>query len=532
MIRMKLNSLVLTSILILAVCAPARAAKDAATGVDTPAHNPMKLYQKSTLSKDIANEKRKLRQTLSKNHDSPDAWRRLAEILYVEKNYGGCLEALENLLKLEPGDVRGNILLGEVFLARKEGEKAVAQFQKLTAMTPESAQARYKLGLAYMLAGDDASAGVELQKAVSLAPALAEAGLALAELKIKGGRMQEAVRDLENLIQKKPAFVPAYMVLGKIYLSKGDREKAFETFKKITMVAPKDPRGPYYMGIGDMARHESENAGKNFEKALTLDPGFAEALDRLVRIDLKNNDSEAALQRVSRQAKIVPNSFEIQFILGSLYQTMDRPDDAMAAFTKVLSINPGDVKASVELSRLLMEKGQFDDAIEVLERALGHRPAANDEQLLLMLMGISYEQMKDDPNAVKYYEKVIAANPAHAPALNNLAYIHLERFGDPETAHGYALRARKAAPDDPSIGDTVGWILYRKGDYQGALSLLMQNASRLPDSAEALYHLGMAHHKVGNQEEAKLWLRNALDLDTDFTGAAEAMRVLSELPAD
>ncbi len=527
-----MKSLMAVLILNISLSTHAYAAKDSSPEFHAPSTDPIGLYQKSAISKDSANEKQRLLQTLSQNRGSPAAWRRLAEIYFAEKSYGECLHSLENLLKLEPADVRGNILLGEVFLARKEGKKAVAQFQKLTAMAPESAQARYKLGLAYMLAGDDEPAALELQKAKSLAPELAEVGLALAELKMKSGKTQEAIKDLENLILRKPEFVPAYIALGRIYLSKGDREKASETFSKIAGIAPKDPRGPYYMGIVHNARHETEPARQQFEKALALDPGYAEALDQLVLMDVAAGKPEAALERVLRQARIAPDSFEIQFILGSLYLKMNRPDDAKAAFTKALAINPGYARACVELSRIYMMGGQYRDGIGVLEKALNSRPAPDDEQLLMMLMGIAYEQMKDFPAAAKWYEKVIAANPAHAPALNNLAYIHLERFGDPETAHGYARRAYEAAPDDPSIADTLGWILYRKGDYPGALNLLVQNASRLSDSGEALYHLGMAHYKAGNEAEAKVWLENALDLDPGFNGADEARQVLSKLPAD
>ncbi len=286
------------------------------------------------------------------------------------------------------------------------------------------------------------------------------------------------------------------------------------------------------MGFVHNARHETQPARQQFEKALDLDPGYAEALDQLVLMDVSAGKPEAALDRVLRQTWIGPDSFEIQFILGSLCMKMNRPDDAKAAFTRALTINPGYARASVALSRIFMMGGQYRDGICVLEKALNSRPAPDDEQLLMMLMGIAYEQAKDFPAAAKWYEKVIAANPAHAPALNNLAYIHLECFGDPETAHGYARRAYEAAPDDPSITDTLGWTLYRKGDYPGALNFLVQNASQLFESGEALYHLGMAHYKAGNEAEARIWLENALDLNPNFSGADEARQVLSNLPAD
>ena len=82
-------------------------------------------------------------------------------------------------------------------------------------------------------------------------------------------------------------------------------------------------------------------------------------------MDVSGGKPEAALEWVLRQARIVPDSFEIQFILGSLYLKMSRPDEAKAAFTRALAINPGYARATVELSRVFMMGGQYRDGIGV-----------------------------------------------------------------------------------------------------------------------------------------------------------------------
>ena len=89
--------------------------------------------------------------------------------------------------------------------------------------------------------------------------------------------------------------------------------------------------------------------------------------------------------------------------------------------------------------------------------------------------------------------------------------------------------AKEVLPDSARISDTLGWILYKRGVYQRALSLLQESASKLPDSPEVQYHLGMTHFKLGNREAAKQALAKALKSNSQFPGVEEARRTLAEL---
>jgi Flp pilus assembly protein TadD len=41
--------------------------------------------------------------------------------------------------------------------------------------------------------------------------------------------------------------------------------------------------------------------------------------------------------------------------------------------------------------------------------------------------------------------------------------------GDDAGALKYAVRAQEAAPDDPHVADTLGWILFKRGEFDRAL---------------------------------------------------------------
>jgi len=79
------------------------------------------------------------------------------------------------------------------------------------------------------------------------------------------------------------------------------------------------------------------------------------------------------------------------------------------------------------------------------------------------------------------------------------------------------------------VADTFGWILFKRGEYPWALSLLQESSDRLPKSEEVLFHLGMTHYMLGEEEPARSAFQRALETRQDFPGKAEAEQRLAFL---
>ncbi len=127
------------------------------------------------------------------------------------------------------------------------------------------------------------------------------------------------------------------------------------------------------------------------------------------------------------------------------------------------------------------------------------------------------------------YEKLLAINPDFGSALNNLAYLYSENFGELDKAYKAAQRARVLMPNEPNLADTLGWILYQKHQYPWALDLIQESADKLPAEAEVQFHLGMTHYMMGEEESARLALQHALQLQKEFPGSDEARQHLAVL---
>jgi tetratricopeptide (TPR) repeat protein len=213
-------------------------------------------------------------------------------------------------------------------------------------------------------------------------------------------------------------------------------------------------------------------------------------------------------------------------LLGRVYLARGEGDQAEAAFLKAIEINPQLFDPYVALGGFYAQTKRYDEALEKLEQAKN----VNEKNLgVHMLIGMIHEMRKDVPQAQAAYEKVLEINPRFGPAANNLAYLYSEYGGDKEKALQLAQTAKEVLPEDPRISDTLGWILYKRGIYERAVSLLRESAEKLGDNAEVQYHLGMAYLKTGNPQAAKDSLANALKLSESFTGVEEAKRVLADL---
>jgi len=113
--------------------------------------------------------------------------------------------------------------------------------------------------------------------------------------------------------------------------------------------------------------------------------------------------------------------------------------------------------------------------------------------------------------------------------MNYLAYMWAEQNTRLDDAMHHVERALEFEPDNGAYVDTRGWIRYRQGDYEGALTDIRRAHELLGDDPEILDHLGDVHAALGNSDKAlTYWMRSyRLDPDNDALllklGAAAAM---------
>jgi Flp pilus assembly protein TadD len=92
-----------------------------------------------------------------------------------------------------------------------------------------------------------------------------------------------------------------------------------------------------------------------------------------------------------------------------------------------------------------------------------------------------------------------------------------------------ARSAYELAPENPSIADTLGWILLQKGNIPEALDLLRNAHEGSPGNPEVTYHYGAALARNGDTASAAQLLGDLLASGQTFTSRDDAVGLMREL---
>ncbi|MDH7514876.1 MAG: tetratricopeptide repeat protein [Bacteroidota bacterium] len=84
-------------------------------------------------------------------------------------------------------------------------------------------------------------------------------------------------------------------------------------------------------------------------------------------------------------------------------------------------------------------------------------------------------------------------------------------------------------PDDPDAGIDLGVCYFEKRDFEAAASQMRSVLTRHPRHQLGAYNFGIVLMHTGRIEEARDWLRKAVDIDPTTTAAANAKQVLENL---
>ncbi|MBS1786340.1 MAG: VCBS repeat-containing protein [Acidobacteria bacterium] len=128
------------------------------------------------------------------------------------------------------------------------------------------------------------------------------------------------------------------------------------------------------LGVALMEQYKHEDAVKQFKLALERDADFAIARINLAMADYFLNDAKAAVIEAQAALKLAPASLHAQYVLGAAYKKDRLYDEAIAAFNKVLAIDPKDPYTNIQIGQIYSSKQQYAQAVEAFRRAMEAEP--------------------------------------------------------------------------------------------------------------------------------------------------------------
>lgn len=178
----------------------------------------------------------------------------------------------------------------------------------------------------------------------------------------------------------------------------------------------------------------------------------------------------------------------------------------------VVPTDPLSPDEHVRLGATYEREGQPDLAARAYQAAL-----RRDGQHAGALVGLGNlaAARGDLTEAERRYRTALAVAPSNADALNNLAWVYLQREERYDEAAALAVRALEAAPGRTAYyADTLGVALTRAGRPAEGLPVLERALAAAPPGnpalrAEILRHAAETYRALGRQAEADRALAEA-----------------------
>jgi tetratricopeptide (TPR) repeat protein len=275
-----------------------------------------------------------------------------------------------------------------------------------------------------------------------------------------------------------------------------------------------------------------------------------QALDRKfqsAQAHFNSGQYAAAQDELEALARTLPDSFEVQELLGLVYSAEGHDEKATAPFEKAVRLRPDSGPARNNLATNLARLGKTAFAEKEFQKVVGLEPRSFDANRNL---GAFYLRTGRIAAALPYLEKAQHANPAsydngydlalayeqvgrlpeargqiqqllkqkNTAELHNLLAGVEEKAGDYVTAVNQYELAAHMDPSEPNIFDWGSELLAHQTPNP-AIVVFSEGAKRYPRSARMALGLGLALDLRGAYDDAVKSLMRGIDLDPSDTRA-------------
>ncbi len=292
-------------------------------------------------------------------------------------------------------------------------------------------------------------------------------------------------------------------------------------FQRLLDDFPDNSEVVYAVAVLSMQLSDWVTAEENFRKLLGRD--FAE-IDTvrlyLGQIAEERRQYEEALRRY---AEVTPGEqyLAAQLRIAQLLARQGRLEEGRRHLQGVREAGNADrVQLLLAESQLLRDAGMTREAYDFLA---GNLLAQPEQPELLYESALLAEKLGRHDVLEGNLRKLIRLRPDHAHAYNALGYSLAERNLRIAEAEQLIARALQLSPEDPFIIDSMGWVLFRKGDGAGALIQLQRAYSIRPDP-EIAAHLGEVLWVLGRRDEAMKTWQEAIKAHPGNETLAEAIK--------
>jgi Tfp pilus assembly protein PilF len=482
--------------------------------------------------------------------DATDAVRvSFAECLARRGNTKAAIAELERVLRSDPRNALAQVALGGVMQMMGRTRDAEEAWRKAAQVAPGQLGVP-QLVVLYSALADAQVARGDLEglrnsrdAVLESAPGSGLADYLAANVALLEGKADVAVSSLQKLLVANRDFRPARVLLASALLAEGKLEQVRQEVNTLVREAPDAANykaagklvngleasgsqgSGYWVTVAGVhaALGQPTMARAALERALAVEPDSRDALLARAQLDLRAGDSSVAARGAAELAKRFPDDAGIRRFEADARAAAGDYTGASAALEAASRLEPsGAIAIAAYRVRL---RGGLANPLQPLEQWLARNP---DDRVARQQYAEALRIAGDNAAAIRELEKVVAQQPDHAGALNNLAWLyHLQRDS---RALATSRRAWERAPRIPEIADTYGWLLVESGSVAEGIDVLAKaDAAAGARQPEIRFHYAAALARRGDRDLAAALLRDLLANGGPFPSESEAAELLRSL---
>lgn len=439
----------------------------------------------------------------------------LARMLDATGNNVGARALVEEVLQ-EAGSQPEALKMRAGWLIESDRtDEAIVALRSVLGESPNDADAMTLMAQAHERAGNRDLMADMLSRAVDASRNAPGESLRYARYLIGQENLRTAETVLINALRLDSGNIALLSALGEVYMGDQDWSRLTQVIEALRrQEGAIAERAANELTARQLTAQDREGELMSFLDGLAGEGARGlGAAATIVRTRLAQGDVDGATQYARETLEANPDNPNARFLMASVQAVTGEAEAAETAFRALAAENPQDERFWLALYNINAVR---EDA-EAARRALRDGIEAAPESLRLnwALAGI-LEREGDLAGAIEIYEKLYAANSNNLIIANNLASLLSTGRDDAESldrAHEIARRLRNR--DVPAFQDTYGWIAFRRGDLDSALSALEPAANGLPGDPRVQYHLARTYAALERNEEALVQFRMVTELVGD-----------------
>lgn len=477
---------------------------------------------------------------------------RVASLLTRQEDYPRAIDVLKDAVKAKPKEVGPYLQLAFIYARYLQKPKQALDYaNQAIALDPENIDAYQRIYEIELTSGDPKKALVTLDRAM-------------------------------NVQSRNPVF---WTRLGKLYATilfkpeedpnPEDLRRVNEVFKRAADTAGEDAAALKDVADYYAASQQIQEAIPLYLRVLELQPDDANAREKLATGFILTNQRARAVEMLQEIIAKTPEKHQAYELLaqmrddeGRALSRANQTEAAKAEFTKAaanyqqsLLIRPNNARTYLRLAELLIgplkeseraekiliearaqfrnapeftyylgiaqrEAGRHQQAVITFEEAL-NEAEANAAELLTARFYFDYGAAAEKAGlfdkAADLFRQAIVLDPANsAEVYNYLGYMWVEHNMHLDEAEQMINKALELDPSNGAYLDSLGWLKFRKGKYDEALSDLLRAAQNLKrDDPVVFDHIGDTYAKLNKIPQALEYWQKAIALDGDNKALVE-----------